>query len=599
MKASDLFVRCLDAEGARYVFGVPGEENADFMMSLEDGAAEFVLCRHEQSAAFMADVYGRLTGRASVCLATLGPGATNLVTGVADANMDRSPVVVVTGQAGIDRLHKESHQNMDVVAMFRPLTKWAQTVHRPDTIPEIVRKAFKTAEAEKPGATVVELPEDVAEAETEGTPLPVHRTRRAGADHRAVEQAVAAIAGARNPIVLAGNGAIRKRASAQLRRFAALSGIGVVNTFMGKGAVPRSDPHCLYTIGLQGGDYVNCAIDEADLVICIGYDLVEYGPAYWNRGTPTPIVHIDFTPAEIDRAYPVAVEVVADIADALWQINERLERDHAARLPLFDIARRAGLRSAIADDIAAEAADTTFPMKPQRILCDVRAAMGPDDVLLSDVGAHKMWVARYYQCDEPNTCLISNGFCSMGFALPGAIGAALARPGKRVLALCGDAGVPDERAGAGDGGAAEGEHRGDGVGRRRVRPHQVEAAEPLRRPPRRPRLRQSGLREAGRRLRHPRPDGGQRRGAGAGAGRGVRRAGAGAGGGCPSTTTRTASSPSGSATSSARSERGRGGEAAPGVSADGAQTPIPAASISGMRPAPMSLPSNCSGATLP
>ena len=440
MKASDLFVRCLDAEGARYVFGVPGEENADFMMSLEDGAAEFVLCRHEQSAAFMADVYGRLTGRAGVCLATLGPGATNLVTGVADANMDRSPVVVVTGQAGIDRLHKESHQNMDVVAMFRPLTKWAQTVHRPDTIPEIVRKAFKTAEAEKPGATVVELPEDVAEAETEGTPLAVHRTRRAGADHRAVEQAVEAIAGARNPIVLAGNGAIRKRASAQLRRFAALSGIGVVNTFMGKGAVPRSDPHCLYTIGLQGGDYVNCAIDEADLVICIGYDLVEYGPAYWNRGTPTPIVHIDFTPAEIDRAYPVAVEVVADIADALWQINERLERDHAARLPLFDIARRAGLRSAIADDIAAEAADTAFPMKPQRILCDVRAAMGPDDVLLSDVGAHKMWVARYYQCDEPNTCLISNGFCSMGFALPGAIGAALARPGKRVLALCGDAG---------------------------------------------------------------------------------------------------------------------------------------------------------------
>lgn len=440
MKASDLFVRCLEAEGVRYVFGVPGEENADVMMSLQDSDVAFVLCRHEQAAAFMADVYGRLTGRAGVCLATLGPGATNLVTGIADANMDRAPVVAVIGQAGTDRMHKESHQHMDAMAMFRPLSKWAQTVHHAATIPEIVRKAFKTAEAEKPGAAVIELPEDIAEAETEGGPLAVRKTRRAGADHRAVAEAVAAIAAARNPIALAGNGAIRKRASAQLRRFAELAGIGVVNTFMGKGAVPRGDPHCLYTIGLQGGDYVNCAIDEADLAICIGYDPVEYGPAYWNRGAATPVIHIDFTPAEIDRAYPVAVEVVSDIADALWQINERLERDHAERLPLFDIGARANLRATIAGDLAAEAADTAFPMKPQRVLNDVRAAMGPEDIVLSDVGAHKMWVARYYQCDTPNSCLISNGFCAMGFALPGAIGAKLALPDRRVLAVCGDAG---------------------------------------------------------------------------------------------------------------------------------------------------------------
>ncbi len=440
MKASDLFVRCLEAEGVRYVFGVPGEENADVMMSLEDSDVNFVLCRHEQSAAFMADVYGRLTGRAGVCLGTLGPGATNLVTGIADANMDRAPVVAITGQAGTDRMHKESHQHMDVVAMFRPISKWAQTVHHAAAIPEIVRKAFKTAEAEKPGATVVELPEDIAERDTDGAPLPVRKTRRAGADHRAVAEAVAAIAGARNPIALAGNGAIRKRASAQLRRFVELTGIGVVNTFMGKGALPRSDSHCLYTIGLQGGDYANCAIDEADLVVCIGYDPVEYGPSYWNRGMPTPVIHIDFTPAEIDRAYPVAVEIVSDIADALWQINERLERDHASRLPLFDIAGRAGLRATIAEDLTAEADDDAFPMKPQRILNDLRAAMGPDDIVLSDVGAHKMWVARYYQCDSPNSCLISNGFCAMGFALPGAIGAKFAMPERRVLALCGDAG---------------------------------------------------------------------------------------------------------------------------------------------------------------
>lgn len=440
MKTSDLFVRCLEAEGVRHIFGVPGEENADVMISLEDSDIDFVLCRHEQAAAFIADTYGRLTGRAGVCLGTLGPGATNLVTGVADANMDRSPVVVITGQAGTDRMHKESHQHMDVVAMFRPITKWAQTVQHASTIPEVVRKAFKTAEAEKPGAVLIELPEDLAESDTKGAPLPNGRTRRAAADHKAVMQVVEALLSARNPIVLAGNGAVRKRASRQLQRFAELTGIGVVNTFMGKGAVPRDNPHCLYTIGLQGGDYVNCAIDEADLVITVGYDLVEYGPAYWNRGTPKPVVHIDFTPAEIDQAYPVAVEVVADIADALWQINETLERDQADKLPLFDIAKRANLRAMIAEDLAAEAEDPGFPVKPQRILNDVRAAMGPADIVLSDVGAHKMWVARYYQCDEPNTCLISNGFCSMGFALPGAIGAKLARPDSKVLAVCGDAG---------------------------------------------------------------------------------------------------------------------------------------------------------------
>jgi acetolactate synthase-1/2/3 large subunit len=440
MKASDLFVRCLEAEGVRHIFGVPGEENAHLMMSLEDSSIEFVLCRHEQAAAFIADAYGRLTGKAGVCLGTLGPGATNLVTGVADANMDRSPMVVITGQAGTHRLHKESHQHMDVVSMFRPITKWAQSVRHVAAIPEIVRKAFKTAQAEKPGAVLIELPEDLAAAEVEGAPLSRQRTRRAGADHQAVAQAVAAIVAARNPIVLAGNGAIRKRASRQLCRFAELTGIGVTNTFMGKGAVPRSDPHCLYTIGLQGGDYVNLAIDESDLVIAVGYDLVEYGPAYWNRGTPTPVVHIDFAPAETDRAYPVAVEVVADIADALWQINERLSREHGERLPLFDIARRASLRAMIAEDLAAEADDAGFPVKPQRIVGDLRAAMGPSDIVLSDVGAHKMWVARYYQCDEPNTCLISNGFCAMGFALPGAIGAKLAQPERRVVAVCGDAG---------------------------------------------------------------------------------------------------------------------------------------------------------------
>jgi acetolactate synthase-1/2/3 large subunit len=444
VKASDLFVRCLEAEGVTHIFGVPGEENADLVMSLIDSAIEFVLCRHEQAAAFMADSYGRLTGKAGVCLATLGPGATNLVTGVADANMDRAPVVAIIGQAGTERLHKESHQNMDAIAMFEPITKWAQSIHRADTIPEVVRKAFKLAETEKPGACVIELPEDVAEAETAAAPLEVIRTRRPGADHKAVAAAVEIIAGAKRPIIIAGNGAVRKRAAKQLRRLAHKAGIGVANTFMGKGAVPRGDPHCLFTVGLQSGDHINAALDGADVVISVGYDLVEYAPSLWNRSGGKKIVHIDFSPAEVDAHYPVAVDVVADVADALWQINEELNRRFgertSRRLPLWDIGSRAGLRQTILDDLAMEKDDAGFPMKPQKILWEVREFMAPSDILLSDVGAHKMWISRYYQCDEPNTCLIPNGFCSMGFALPGAIGAKIAHPDRRVMAISGDGG---------------------------------------------------------------------------------------------------------------------------------------------------------------
>ena len=440
MKASDLFVRCLEAEGVERIFGVPGEENADMMISLLDSPIDFVLCRHEQAAAFMADTYGRLTGKAGVCLATLGPGATNLVTGIADANMDRAPVVAIIGQGSTQRLHKESHQVMDALAMFRPITKWVQPIRSGETIPEVVRKAFKTAEAEKPGVCVIEFPEDVAEEEVAARPLAVGRTRRPAADYKAVGQAVDIIAKAKSAVILAGNGALRKRASMQVRRFARKTGIPVVNTFMGKGAVAMSDPHCLFTVGLQARDHIIAAFEGADLVITIGYDLVEYGPALWNPGRDKTIVHIDFDPAEIDENYPVAVEVVADLADALWQLNERLNERFAGNLPLFDIAVHAELRRTIAEDLASEKDDPSFPMKPQRIISDVRGFLDASDIVLSDVGAHKMWVARHYQCEEPNTCLISNGFCSMGFALPGAIGAKFARPDRRVLAICGDAG---------------------------------------------------------------------------------------------------------------------------------------------------------------
>ncbi|MGY8992641.1 MAG: acetolactate synthase large subunit [Rhodospirillales bacterium] len=443
MKASDLFVKCLENEGVTHIFGIPGEENADVMMSLMDSKIKFVLCRHEQAAAFMADTYGRLTGKAGVCLGTLGPGATNLVTGVADANMDRAPLVCLIGQADTQRLHKESHQNMDSIAMFRPITKWAQSIYHADSIPEIVRKAFKVAETEKPGAVLVELPEDVAEHQTSGKPIKPYITRRPAADHKAVKKAVDVLLKAKNPLILAGNGAVRKRASEQLRRLAELSGVGVVNTFMGKGAVPRTDKHCLYTVGLQGKDHVLAAMAEADVIISAGYDLVEYAPAFWNKGAKKKIVHLDFWPAEVDDHYYPTVDIVGDIADALWQMNEELiaRADRSKiELPLFDIKSRAKLRKTIKDDLENEKRSKSFPMKPQKVLYDVREVLGPDDILLSDVGAHKMWVSRYYQCDTPNTCLISNGFCTMGFAFPGSIGAKIAHPDRKVLSINGDAG---------------------------------------------------------------------------------------------------------------------------------------------------------------
>ena len=442
MKASDLFVKCLEAEGVERIFGVPGEENADMMISLLDSKIEFVLCRHEQAAAFMADAYGRLTGKAGVCLATLGPGATNLVTGLADANMDRAPVVAIIGQGSTKRLHKESHQNMDAIAMCKPISKWAQSIVDGKNITEVVRKAFKIAETEKPGVTVIELPEDIAKEEVDHLPMPAIKVRRPAADYKAVAAAVDLIAEAKRPIILAGNGAIRKRAAQQLQRLAHKLGIGVVNTFMGKGAVPMDDDHCLFTMGLGSGDYNNLAFDDADLVISCGYDLVEYSPSAWNRTQKEnkKIIHIDFWPAEVDRDYPADVEVVGDLADALWQLNEAVNKRFEGKLPLFDIGMRKELRDTMWNDFQAEKDDTGCPVKPQKILHDVREFMGADDILLSDVGAHKMWISRYYQCQTANTCLISNGFCTMGFAMPGSIGAKLAFPDRKVLSISGDAG---------------------------------------------------------------------------------------------------------------------------------------------------------------
>ncbi len=441
MKASDLLVKCLEEEGIEYIFGVPGEENADFMISLEKSEKiRFVLTRHEQGAAFMAEIYGRLTGNPAGALGTLGPGSTNLITGVADSNMDRAPMLVLTGQGSTDRLHKESHQIMDVVSMFKPVTKWATSIVNPNTIPEIVRKAVRLARTEKPGAVHIELPEDVAAANADDDTQPItpRRFRRSVPDDKIVDRAYALIKAAKRPIILAGNGCIRKRASKQLRELCEQTGIGVISTFMAKGCVDMDADYCLYTVGLGAKDRVNLAIDDADLVITLGFDMVEYHPSTWNTSGDKPIIHADFLAAEIDENYLPETELIGDLAHTLWMLNERVRGDDGLD---FDLSVQRSVREDMAADFAEHKDDDTDgSIRPQKALWDARQVMGPHDILLSDVGAHKMWIARHYQCHEPNTCLIPNGFCSMGFALPGAIAASLVHPDRRILSICGDAG---------------------------------------------------------------------------------------------------------------------------------------------------------------
>jgi len=439
VKASDLLVNCLEAEGIEYIFGVPGEENADFMMSLEKSEKiKFILTRHEQGAAFMAEIYGRLTGNPAGCLGTLGPGATNLITGVADSNMDRSPMLVLTGQGSTGRLHKESHQIMDVVKMFEPVTKWATTVIHPDTIPEIVRKAVRIARTEKPGAVLIELPENVAKLESSHTPMTPRRFRRSVPDDKIVNKAIEMLKSSKRPVILAGNGCIRKRASKQLRLFCEKTGIGVISTIMAKGCVDMDADYCLYTIGLGSKDYVSLAIDDADLVIALGFDMVEYHPASWNPQGDKTIVHADFLAAEIDANYHPEAELIGDLAHTLWMLNEKVDQEG---LPTFDLDGQRKCRDKMTDEFEEYKDDKTDgAIRPQKAIWDARQTLGPQDILLSDVGAHKMWIARHYQCHEPNTCLIPNGFCSMGFALPGAIAASIVFPERRVLAIAGDAG---------------------------------------------------------------------------------------------------------------------------------------------------------------
>jgi acetolactate synthase-1/2/3 large subunit len=435
-KASDLFVDCLEAEGVEYVFGIPGEETLELNRSLDASSVAFVPVRHEQGAAYMADMYGRLTQKAGVCLGTLGPGATNLITGVADAYLDRSPLVALTGQADLERMHKESHQYLDVVALMAPVTKWNARLTNPRIIPEVVRKAFNIAQSQKPGATHIELPEDVLGAEIEGMAPLGHGPgrRRPEPSREELDTAIEIIGSASRPVLLAGNGVLRTRASGALRAFAAATGIGVAETFMGKGALDYEDPSFLGTVGLQSRDYALAGFEDADVVITVGYDLVEHAPSNWNPKGDKRIVCIDTIPAEIDEHFVTEIDLIGDLPHILESLTGAL----GGAAPAERASSR--LNEIVLGRLVAAREDDAFPVQPPRALWELRTALGDRDLLISDVGLHKLWIARMFPAHEPDTVFIANGLAGMGIALPTAIAAKLVHPDRNVVTVSGDGG---------------------------------------------------------------------------------------------------------------------------------------------------------------
>jgi acetolactate synthase-1/2/3 large subunit len=431
---ADLMVRCLEHEGVTCVFGIPGEENIRLTDALVRSSIRYVLVRHEQAASFMAEIHGRLTGEAGVCSATLGPGAINLLLGVADATTNSTPMLALSAQVGLNRIYKESHQSVDLVSMFTPVTKWASMVLTPGAVPEMIRKAFKLAQTERPGAVYLAVPEDIeaAPAPAGSAPLEINVPRPDEPSTEQIARAAAVLDSATRPIVLAGHGAARAGAADALMRFSTELGLPVATTFHGKGVFPDDNPNSLGAVGFMRHDYVNFGFDEADVVVCVGYELQEFDPVRINPNGDKRILHLSRFPAEVDNHYDVEVGVQADLSRTLDALSAATTRRFEAA------ASGERIRRLLIDELERGAADNGFPLKPQRVVADTRAAMGRGDIVLADTGAVKMWMARLYPTYEPNTCLISNGLSTMGFALPGAIAAKLARPDRRVLAAVGD-----------------------------------------------------------------------------------------------------------------------------------------------------------------
>jgi acetolactate synthase-1/2/3 large subunit len=429
-----LIVRCLENEGVSHVFGIPGEENIHLVEALSESSIRYVLVRHEQAASFMAEVYGRLTGSAGVCSATLGPGAINLLLGVADATTNSTPVVALSAQVGMNRRFKESHQGVDLVSMFRPVTKWSELIATPDAVPEMIRKAFKLAQTERPGAVYLAVPEDVEKAlvPDAARPLLVNTPRPDEPSASQLRRAADVLRAAQNPIVLAGHGAARAGAGDAVRRFAEILGVAVATTFHGKGVLPDDHPQALGAVGFMRHDYVNFGFDQADAIVAVGYELQEFDPVRINPNGDKKIIHIHRFPAEVDGHYEVEVGLQSDIGRTLDALASAVERRFE-----FDRGKQR-IRAMIEAELERGRQDERFPLAPARIVADTRAALRREDIVLVDTGALKMWMARLYPTYECNTCLISNGLSTMAWTLPGAIAAKIARPNARVLAATGD-----------------------------------------------------------------------------------------------------------------------------------------------------------------
>ncbi len=434
MKASDLFIRSLEREGVEYIFGVPGEENLDFLESLRESTIKLILTRHEQAAGFMAATYGRLTGRVGVCLSTLGPGATNFVTAGAYAQLGAMPLLMISGQKPIKKSKQGRFQILDIVEMMRPLTKFTKQVVHGNSIPVIVREAIRIAQEERPGAVHIELPEDIAAEECTAEPFDVPSPRRPQPDTVAIDHAVEMIRSAKRPLLLVGAGANRNRTRKALTTFIQKTGLYFFNTQMGKGVIDERHTNFLGTAALSTKDYLHCAIDRADLIINVGHDVIEKPPFFMEKGGAR-VIHINHFFAQVDEVYFPQLEVAADIASSIEHITERLDpSDH------WDFSYFERVKQEVDTHVDEKSHNANFPIIPQYLVAQVRNVMPDDGIIALDNGVYKIWFARNYKAFAPNTVLLDNALATMGAGFPSAIGAKMVHPERKVLAICGDGG---------------------------------------------------------------------------------------------------------------------------------------------------------------
>ena len=436
-KASDLFIECLEAEGCEYVFGIPGEENLDFLDSLSRSKKiKLVLTRHEQGAGFMASVYGRLTGKTGVCVSTLGPGATNFTTAAAYAQLGGMPMMMITGQKPVKKSKQGRFQILDVVEMMKPITKYAVTLVAGDNIPSRIREAYRLAEEEKPGAVHIELPEDIADEQTDGRPIPKSAVRRPVPEVKSISTALEKLHAAKSPIIIIGAGGNRKMTSKMLTQFIEKTGIPFLTTQLGKGVVDERHPLFMGCAALSAGDYVHRAIEAADLILNIGHDVIEKPPFFMKPGG-TEVIHISYNTAEVDPVYFPQVEVIGDIGNAIWELNNGAMKGSDAG---WDFTRMMAVREHHDANILEGSDDARFPCYPQHVVKKVREALPDDGMICLDNGVYKIWFARNYRAHQPNTVLLDNALATMGAGLPSAMAAHMVYPDRMVLAICGDGG---------------------------------------------------------------------------------------------------------------------------------------------------------------